>query len=144
MLYSKYCEYVIRGLAYLSKHGKKDKYLMVKEISTAANIPFHFLQKIFQDLVATQWVTSKKGKNGGFAMVADAKKLTLMEVVKWSDGAHHFSKCILGDRDCGDHEECMTHNRCSVLKNDLVSFFNTVTISDVSEIDVIKKKQGKK
>jgi len=56
MLYSKYCEYVIKALSYLTVYGKPDKYVMVREISEKVNIPYHFLSKIFQDLASTNWV----------------------------------------------------------------------------------------
>ena len=92
MLYSKYCEYAIKALAYLSNAEDKEKYTMVREISNSLNIPYHFLSKIFQDLAATSWVVSKKGKNGGFTLSADPEKLTLLDIIKWSDGIHNFNK----------------------------------------------------
>ena len=135
MLYSKYCEYVIKALAYLSVYSNKDKYIMVREISNELGIPYHFLSKIFQDLTTTKWVISKKGKNGGFTLAADPAKLTLMDIIIWSDGIHNFNKCVLGDRECGQDYKCTLHNKCSELRNRITEFFDTMTIYDVSEIN---------
>ena len=135
MLYSKYCEYVIKALAYLSLYSDKDKYIMVREISNKLGIPYHFLSKIFQDLSTTKWVISKKGKNGGFTLAADPVQLTLMDIIKWSDGIHNFNKCVLGDRECGQDYKCTLHNKCSDLRNRITEFFDTMTIYDVSEIN---------
>lgn len=135
MLYSKYCEYVIKALAYLSLYSNKDKYIMVREISNELGIPYHFLSKIFQDLSTTKWVISKKGKNGGFTLAADPAKLTLMDIIIWSDGIHNFNKCVLGDRECGQDYKCTLHNKCSDLRNRITEFFDTMTIHDVSEIN---------
>jgi Rrf2 family iron-sulfur cluster assembly transcriptional regulator len=135
MLYSKYCEYVIKALAYLSLYSNKDKYIMVREISNKLGIPYHFLSKIFQDLSTTKWVISKKGKNGGFTLAADPAQLTLMDIIKWSDGIHNFNKCVLGDRECGQDYKCTLHNKCSDLRNRITEFFDTMTIYDVSEIN---------
>jgi Rrf2 family protein len=135
MLYSKYCEYVIKALAYLSLYSDKDKYIMVREISNKLGIPYHFLSKIFQDLSTTKWVISKKGKNGGFTLAADPLQLTLMDIIKWSDGIHNFNKCVLGDRECGQDYKCTLHNKCSDLRNRITEFFDTMTIYDVSEIN---------
>jgi Rrf2 family iron-sulfur cluster assembly transcriptional regulator len=135
MLYSKYCEYVIKALAYLSLYSNKDKYIMVREISNELGIPYHFLSKIFQDLTTTKWVISKKGKNGGFTLAADPAKLTLMDIIIWSDGIHNFNKCVLGDRECGQDYKCTLHNKCSELRNRITEFFDTMTIHDVSEIN---------
>jgi Rrf2 family iron-sulfur cluster assembly transcriptional regulator len=135
MLYSKYCEYVIKALAYLSLYSNKDKYIMVREISNELGIPYHFLSKIFQNLSTTKWVISKKGRNGGFTLAADPAQLTLMDIIKWSDGIHNFNKCVLGDRECGQDYKCTLHNKCSDLRNRITEFFDTMTIYDVSEIN---------
>jgi Rrf2 family transcriptional regulator, iron-sulfur cluster assembly transcription factor len=135
MLYSKYCEYVIKALSYLSLYGTGDRYVMVREISENTNIPFYFLSKIFQDLVSKNWVNSKKGKKGGFTMAIDSSKLTLLDVITWSDGIHNFSKCILGDKECGSEFKCDLHNKCSFLRNEITDFFDAMTIKDVAEIN---------
>jgi len=135
MLYSKYCEYVIKSLAYLSNYGDKDKYVMVREISNSLSIPYHFLSKIFQDLTTTSWVVSKKGKNGGFALAIDPNKLTLLDIIKWSDGIHNFNKCVLGDHTCAENYRCSLHNRCSTLRNSITDFFDTMTVQEVAEIN---------
>lgn len=136
MLYSKYCEYVIKALSYLALYGKPDKYIMVREISEKTNIPYHFLSKIFQDIATTNWVISKKGKSGGFVLSTNPRKLTLLEIIKWSDGIHNFNTCILGGRACSsDDYKCTLHNKCSDLRNRITEFFENMTISDVSKIE---------
>jgi Rrf2 family iron-sulfur cluster assembly transcriptional regulator len=136
MLYSKYCEYVIKALSYMSLYQKPDKYIMVREISEKTNIPYHFLSKIFQDLATTNWVTSKKGKSGGFILNIDGRKLNLLDIIKWSDGIHNFNTCILGGRVCGsDDYKCTFHNKCSQLRNDITNFFEKMTIHDVGKIE---------
>ena len=138
MMYSKYCEYSIRALTYLYAKTQSDKYVMVKEISEKTNIPYHFLSKIFQDLANTNWVVSKKGKNGGFAMSIDGKKLKLMDIIQWSDGINGFNKCIIGgERVCGRDNRCLMHHRCSELRNQITSFFETMSIYDVAEMKTI-------
>jgi len=136
MLYSKYCEYVIKALSYLTLYGTPNKYIMVREISEKTNIPYHFLSKIFQDLTTTNWVNSKKGKYGGFALSQDCSKLSLLEIIKWSDGIHNFNSCILGGRGCGsDDFKCSLHNKCSELRNNITDFFEKMTILDVAAIE---------
>lgn len=143
MLYSKYCEHVIKALSYLNLHSHEDKYIMVREIADKTNIPYYFLSKIFQDLTTTNWVVSKKGKHGGFILAIDGKRLTLFEIIRWSDGEQIFNRCVLGDNVCSGDYECTLHNKCSQLRNDITDFFHTMTIDDVSEINLEAFGSGK-
>ena len=136
MLYSKYCEYSIRALSYLYACAQREKYVMVKEISEKTNIPHHFLSKIFQDLANTDWVISKKGKNGGFTMAVDGKQIKLMDIIRWSDGDQSLKKCVIGgDNECGRDDRCLMHHRCSELRNQIMSFFETMSLYDVAEMN---------
>jgi Rrf2 family transcriptional regulator, iron-sulfur cluster assembly transcription factor len=134
MLYSKYCEYVIKALSYLSHHSSEDHYVLVREISERTKIPYHFLSKIFQDLNSTNWVISKKGRNGGFTFSTDCKRLTLLDIIKWSDGPDTLNQCVLGMRDCGHDHRCSLHRKCSTLRNTITDFFSNMTVYDVTEI----------
>jgi Rrf2 family protein len=133
VLYSKYCEYVIRALSYLSLHDKRDEYIMVKEIAEETHIPYHFLSKIFQNLATTNWVESKKGKKGGFTIAVDDKTISLMDIIEWSDGSNTFDNCILGERECELDTQCKLQHKCTGLRKDIISFFESTTIRDVSE-----------
>ena len=136
MLYSKYCEYVIKALSHLTLFGVPNKYVMVREISERTGIPYHFLSKIFQDLSTTNWVISKKGKSGGFALSVDSHNLSLLDIIKWSDGIHNFDSCILGGRACGsENYKCSLHNKCSEIRNNITDFFEKTSIHDVAEIE---------
>ena len=133
MLYSKYCEYVIRALSYLSQHKNRDEYIMVKEIAEKTNLPYHFLSKIFQNLATTNWVNSKKGKKGGFTIAVDSKSISLMDIIEWSDGIRKFDNCILGEKECEIINQCMLEKKCFKLRNEITDFFKTTTINDLDE-----------
>lgn len=134
MFYSRYCEYVIRALSYLSQYQQENKFIMAREVSDKTGIPYHFLSKIFQDLTTTKWVQSKKGKNGGFTLAVDSGSLTLLEIIKWSDGIHNFNQCVLGDKICGEDFECSVHRKCCRLRLEIEDFFEKMTIREFSEI----------
>ena len=134
MFYSKYCEYTIRALSYLSVADSNEKYTMVREISSKTNIPYHYLSKIFQDLACTDWVISKKGKNGGFTLAINADDLKLIDIIKWSDGIKGLSNCLIGEgKICERNIKCDMELKCSNLKNQIFDFFDNVTIKYVGE-----------
>ena len=137
MLYSKSCEYSIRALTYLSAKPQKKKYTLVREISEKTNIPYAYLYKIFHDLAnSTNWIASKKGRNGGFTMAVESNRIKLMDIIKLCDGVQKVNKCILGgDKECLQDLNCNMHTNCSYILNEITAFFEKMTLDDIAEIN---------
>lgn len=137
MLYSKYCEYSIRALVYLGANTQKKNYLLVKEISEKTNIPCAYLHKIFQDLASnTNWIISKKGRNGGVSMAVDSKKVKLMDIIKLCDGVQTIDKCVLGgDKKCKRNPKCNMHDQCSFILNEITAFYERMTLDVIAKMN---------
>ena len=78
-------EYGIEGLAYLAQAGS-DRSTLLREVSRATSIPETFLSKIFQRLVRSGLVRSRRGFRGGFLLARPASQITLREVVEALQG----------------------------------------------------------
>ena len=78
-------EYGIEGLAYLAQAGS-DRSTLLREVSRATSIPETFLSKIFQRLVRSGLVRSRRGFHGGFLLARPASQITLREVVEALQG----------------------------------------------------------
>lgn len=137
MLYSKYCEYSIRALAYLGANRQKKSYMLVKEISEKTNIPCAYLHKIFQDLASnTNWIVSKKGRNGGVSMAIDSKRVKLMDIIKLCDGVQTIDKCVLGgDKRCKQNPKCGLRDMCSHVLNEITAFYEKTTLDVIAKMN---------
>jgi Rrf2 family protein len=137
MLYSKYCEYSIRALAFMGANIQKNKYILIKDISDKTNIPCAYLHKIFQDIaVNTNWIASKKGRNGGVTLLADSKKIRMMDIIKLCDGVQTINKCILGgNKKCKQNPKCKLHDKCSYVLNEITAFYEKMTLDVVAEMN---------
>ncbi len=78
-------EYGIEGLAYLAWAGA-DRSTLLREVSQATSIPETFLSKIFQRLVQSGLIRSRRGFRGGFLLARPASQITLREVVEALQG----------------------------------------------------------
>jgi len=78
-------EYGIEGLTYLAQAGS-DRSTLLREVSRATSIPETFLSKIFQRLVRSGLVRSRRGFRGGFLLARPASEITLREVVEALQG----------------------------------------------------------
>jgi Rrf2 family protein len=130
---SKASEYIVRALVYLSKQNR-DEYIMVRTISENTDIPQPYLSKIFQDLAKTDWIKSKKGKNGGVKLVGDTSKITLLELVSFNDGYRDKERCIFGHKECEANYACSLHGKCTHLRQEIHDFLSNTTINDFSKV----------
>jgi Rrf2 family transcriptional regulator, iron-sulfur cluster assembly transcription factor len=78
-------EYGIEGLTYLAKAGA-NRSTLLREVSRATSIPETFLSKIFQRLVRSGLVRSRRGFRGGFLLARPANQITLREVIEALQG----------------------------------------------------------
>lgn len=85
MKFNKTVQYAIVSLQYMAQQGKTTP-LASHIIAGAVNVPERFLLKILKPLVNNQILRSTKGPNGGYSLVKDVSKVTLLEIVESLDG----------------------------------------------------------
>lgn len=128
-LYSKGCEYAIRGLMHLPK--EQDSNVGVEEVSTRARIPKHFTRKMFQVLARKGILTAISGPNGGYRLARRPEQISLLEIIEIVDGADFLDACVLGLPVCDDRSPCALHNAWSKAKKSLLPDFRETSIADL-------------
>ena len=82
-------EYGIEGLTVLAR-ADRQRSTMLREVSRATSISETFLAKIFQKLVRSGLVRSRRGFRGGFFLARPASQITLREVIEALQGPISF------------------------------------------------------
>jgi len=82
-------EYGIEGLTVLARADRR-RSTMLREVSRATSISETFLAKIFQKLVRSGLVRSRRGFRGGFFLARPASQITLREVIEALQGPISF------------------------------------------------------
>ena len=101
-------EYAVRCILYMSKKGK-EKLVSRKEIADACDIPHHFLAKIAQELAKAGIIEIRQGAKGGFVLVHDPAKITLLEVVEAIIGEIYLNDCVSRPESCRASAVCGVH-----------------------------------
>jgi len=91
-----------------------------------------------QSLVLDGIVGSKKGKNGGFYLLKDAKDVRLIDIVIATDGLEIFHKCVLGFEGCSINKPCPVHNKWGKLRDDTYKMLSEETLADLRDQTVEK------
>lgn len=100
-------EYALRAAVFLAARGG-DKPASAQEISEATRVPVGYLQKILRMLSRHQILTAQRGANGGFALAKVPTAISVLDIVKASDGQiQRIERCPLGivghDKLCSLH-----------------------------------------
>ena len=82
-------EYGIEGLTFLARAGR-ERSTMLHEVSRATSISETFLSKIFQKLVRSGLIRSRRGFRGGFLLARPPSQITLREVIEALQGPISF------------------------------------------------------
>jgi Rrf2 family protein len=92
-------EYGVLGLMNLARQHPGQT-AMIDEISRTERIPKSFLSKIFQDLAKAGLVRSIRGAGGGFSLVKDPSRISVLEIIEAIEGKIVFQRCQQLKPDC--------------------------------------------
>ncbi len=105
---------------------------MGRELAEMAGIPANFLAKIMLTLRHAGIVDATRGLGGGYRMLKNPSRVTLMEVAELFDGINARPGCFMGGRHaCGVQGSCSAHSRWSAVCEAYLRFMTETTIADV-------------
>jgi Rrf2 family iron-sulfur cluster assembly transcriptional regulator len=129
------CRYGIRAVLYIASRSKKNVKIGIKQISKDLNLPTPFLAKILQQLAKKKILNSLKGPHGGFSLLKDPQKITLLDIVKTIDGEEIFTECLMHNDTCSCVDKnkisCPLHDYYAGIRSDLINLFEKSTIYDL-------------
>ncbi len=108
MRLTKASEYAVRCVLFLATSGKH-KVVCRKDITTAMDIPDQFLRKIAQQLAKADIIDIVQGPKGGYRLLKDPDKLTLLEVVEAMIGKICLNECVVDPDFCFRSPTCSVH-----------------------------------
>jgi Rrf2 family protein len=130
------CRYGIRAVVYIASKKKADGNIGIKKISEALDLPTPYLAKILQQLARHKILHSSKGPNGGFSMLRDPQKITLLNIVEIIDGNDFFNNCIFHNSTCSyiDSQKipCPIHDDFGKVRADLINLFTNTSVYDLA------------
>ncbi|MDK3019228.1 RrF2 family transcriptional regulator [Pseudodonghicola flavimaris] len=105
-------KYALKALMVLAdEKAGEGTALRIEEIADRSGAPKRFLEHILLDLKRAGLIGSRRGRNGGYELIKDPKRVSLAEVLRLIDGPMAPLPClsrIAYQRcdDCKDEETC--------------------------------------
>lgn len=132
------CRYGIRAVIYLASQPLSNGKTGIKKISNDLDLPTPFLAKILQQLAKQKILSSSKGPHGGFSLLRDPRKITLLDIVNSIDGYDTFTNCIMHNGTCEgiekDKKHCPLHEGYEKSRKELIKLFSNRTIYELVKI----------
>lgn len=143
MKLSKRGEYALRSLINLGIAAEVGRPLVqVSELAENEQLPVKFLEQIMQALKEGGYVSSTRGKFGGYRLSQAAKTITIGSVVRLVDGPlapigcvsqTAYEKCT-----CPDEAHCGLRMLMLDVRNAIAGILDRYTLADVVEITLRK------
>lgn len=129
------CRYGLRAVIYIASKQQGNRKTGIKQISRDLDLPTPFLAKILQLLAKQKILKSLKGPNGGFSLLRDPGKITLLDIVKTIDGEELLTNCIIHNSTCACVDKrkipCALHDDYAAARTELINLFQSTTIEDL-------------
>lgn len=132
-MFNKETEYAIRGLVYIQKQNQHNLRPGIDEIARNIDAPRFFTAKILQRLVKQGFLTSHKGKGGGFQLPNNKSDLSLKDVIVSIEGDKLLTGCGFGLDDCNCESPCPLHENYAGIRSAIDTLVSTETIRSLAE-----------
>jgi Rrf2 family protein len=132
---SKKTQYSIYALVRLAKEYQNGP-VLIEDIAKLERIPKKFLEAILLELKTAGFVSSKKGKGGGYYLIKDPKNINLADVIRHFEGAIALLPCAAykyyeSCSSCRDEETCGVRSVIKDIRETTVNILKTFSIAEI-------------
>jgi Rrf2 family protein len=102
-------DYAVRAALFLAAEWEPSRYLKVREITAAMELPASYAPQVLKLLVSGGLVEAKAGPDGGYRLRRAPPEITLLEIVEAAEGPFVLDRCILRGGPCHWEHACAAH-----------------------------------
>lgn len=131
-MFNKETEYALRGLVYIQSKNLNGHRPGIAEIAKEIDAPVFYTAKILQRLVRHGFVSSLKGKGGGFYFDPARPELSLKDLITLTEGSKTFDGCGFGLKHCDEENPCPLHKQYAPIREAIHNLVSTETIQSLA------------
>jgi Rrf2 family protein len=148
MKISKRGEYALRALIDLGIASELGwPMLQISELASKEKLPVKFLEQIFAQLKTAGYVSSRRGKFGGYSLARPMKQIKFGAVIRLIDGPLAPIRCVsqtsYNPCSCPDEIHCGLRILMFDVRNAISAILDRYTLADIVEITLRKYRRDK-
>src|SRR5262249_36459396 len=106
-------------------------YAGAAKVAQEIGAPQNYLAKLLQTLAHEGLLQSQKGRDGGFRLARDSRRISLLDVVEPIEQIGRWSGCIVGRPECSDADPCPIHYRWKSVREAYLKLLQRTTLADL-------------
>lgn len=119
----------LSALAEFKKEGRT--YVSLKDIGAAKKLSVKYLSNIIAPLKRAGLVTSKEGRDGGYALAKEPREITMLQVLEVLEGPVSPVRCCDNAKGvCGSEQYCQMKFNWRDAKMLLINFLKNRTLEE--------------
>ncbi|MFI5337412.1 MAG: RrF2 family transcriptional regulator [Opitutales bacterium] len=143
MKLSKRGEYALRSLINLGIAAKVGQPLVrVTELARAEDLPVKVLEQVMQQLREAGYVSSVRGRHGGYRLAKPAARIAIGSIVRLIDGPLAPIRCVSQTAyepcNCPDEAHCGLRMLMLDVRNAIAAILDRYSLADVVEVTTRK------
>ncbi|TVZ22041.1 BadM/Rrf2 family transcriptional regulator [Dokdonia sp. Hel_I_63] len=133
---SRKTKYGIKALTYIAREQREDTLVQIGTIAESENISQKFLESIMLTLKKAGFVSSRKGKGGGYQLRREPKDIKMVEVMRVLEGPVAMLPCVSLNyyercADCKDEDACSVHSLMIQIRDNTLLVLEKNTLADL-------------
>jgi Rrf2 family protein len=121
-------DYAVRVMVHLATLPP-DIRVFLPELADVTAAPESFLSKVLQALSRAEFISSRRGKRGGFVILPRGREATMREVIESIDGPICLNVCLNGGKECERKSWCPAHPVWARAQRAMIDVLTSVTVS---------------
>jgi Rrf2 family protein len=124
-------DYAVRAMIHLATLPEHERTLL-PALARATGAPSSFLSKVLQRLCAAGYVTSWRGKSGGFEILPAGREVSLRALIEVIDGPVHLNSCLAPGPSCERKQFCPAHPVWARAQEAMLAVLESSTVAELA------------
>lgn len=126
-------EYALMALKVMAQK-RPGELTSAKEVVEATGCPFDATARVLQLLAQKGILRSEQGAQGGYLVIRDLSRVSLLELMELILGRVTVARCLHGDDSCGLRNSCNIISPVTNLNRRLAEFYGQLSVGELLRV----------
>ncbi|MCX7977368.1 MAG: Rrf2 family transcriptional regulator [Bdellovibrionaceae bacterium] len=123
-------EYALMALRYMSRKIP-GQLTTAKEVTDALRTPFDATSRVMQIMAQRGILRSEQGAMGGYMIIRDLAKVSLLELIECIEGRPSVARCVSDEDSCEIRPSCNIVAPVIALNQRIQNFYASITLKEL-------------